>query len=291
MHKEICTFFFYQNTSCRRFRLTRINILLLIMFFVVVLGGYVRIFYCVGTNLAADADIRIEESRNVRLSSQYLMLDGLARRMMWTMELDRDALESIDNRTYRTRFSSIRLVSAYKPEDMGLDITPQVHDNQSIVPKNYFRSPRDTSVMPFLVEISPLVPHGVPTKGIITSHFGTRTDPVFEGTAFHRGIDIANRSGTPVWATADGVVVFAGRKTYYGNVVILDHPGSGYATIYAHLRTILVREGNTVSRSTRIGTMGSTGKSTGPHLHYEIHFHTQAVNPLEFMIPPDVVIN
>ncbi|MFW5784546.1 MAG: M23 family metallopeptidase [Chitinispirillaceae bacterium] len=250
-----------------------------------------RIFYYVGTNLASDADISIERSRNVRLASQEMMLSGLARRMMWTMELDREALELIENRTYRSRFSTIRQVCARKPDETDADNYPQVTDYQSVVPENYFRSPRDTSVMPFLVDISPLVPHGVPTKGIITSHFGTRTDPVFEGTAFHRGIDIANSAGTPVWATADGVVAFAGRKRYYGNVVILDHPSSGYTTVYAHLRRIQVRKGATVSRLTRIGTMGSTGKSTGPHLHYEVRFHTQAVNPLEFMMPPDVVVN
>jgi len=134
------------------------------------------------------------------------------------------------------------------------------------------------------------VPRGIPSKGLITSHFGSRTDPVFHGTAFHMGVDIAQLAGKPVWAAANGRVSFAGTKKYFGNVVEIDHFESGYKTIYAHLKTIDVRTGQPVTRGQKVGAVGTTGKSTGPHLHYEIHFEGQPVDPVLFMVDPDVML-
>ncbi|MFP4681841.1 MAG: M23 family metallopeptidase [Chitinispirillaceae bacterium] len=258
--------------------------------FLVLLGGYVRIFYHVGAELAKDADMKIETSRYIRLSNQENLLTSVAKRMMWTMEWDTRALHLLENSRHAASFSPIVPVSFTKAADSVLN-AEQVEAGYSVPSADYFRSPQDTLTMPVIEELSPLVPNGVPCKGIITSHFGTRTDPVFEGTAFHRGIDIADEIGSPVWSTADGRVVFAGTKRYFGNVVMVDHEASGYATVYAHLRNFEVRKGESVTRGRRIGTLGSTGKSTGPHLHYEIRFHGQAVNPLEFMMPHDMVVD
>jgi murein DD-endopeptidase MepM/ murein hydrolase activator NlpD len=112
-----------------------------------------------------------------------------------------------------------------------------------------------------------------PTRGVLTQQFWSG----------HPGIDIANRTGTPIYAADDGYVVLAGRDTWgYGNQVVIDH-GNGYKTRYAHLNTILVKAGQTVKKNQQIGTMGSTGRSTGPHLHFEVIYNGVVRNPLGFL--------
>lgn len=127
-----------------------------------------------------------------------------------------------------------------------------------------------------------------PVEGRITSHFGKRTDPVYEGTAVHNGIDIASSIGTPIYATAEGIVKFRGNKGRFGNVVILDHI-KGYQTIYAHLLKICISNGDKVLRGQKIGYLGNTGKSTGPHLHYEVRYFGKPLNPLPFLLPYDSI--
>ncbi len=103
----------------------------------------------------------------------------------------------------------------------------------------------------------------------ISSTFGYRSDPFNGGRRLHSGLDMAGAHGSPIYATADGVVSFAGRQSGYGNVVVLRH-AMGFETRYAHMSRIRVQEGQRVSRGDQIGDMGSTGRSTGPHLHYEV---------------------
>jgi murein DD-endopeptidase MepM/ murein hydrolase activator NlpD len=99
----------------------------------------------------------------------------------------------------------------------------------------------------------------------------------------HRGIDIVGETGQPIWATADGVVVFAGVKGGYGLSIEIDH-GNGYTTFYGHNKSNLVIEGDTVTRGTTIALMGSTGRSTGTHLHYEVRKDGVPINPDGFML-------
>ncbi|MCM1369489.1 MAG: M23 family metallopeptidase [Candidatus Amulumruptor caecigallinarius] len=115
----------------------------------------------------------------------------------------------------------------------------------------------------------------------MSSGYGYRRDPVYGSTKFHEGLDFAARSGTIVYATADGVVLEAGRRGGYGNCIDLSH-GYNYTTRYAHLSEILVKPGQSVKRGDRIGKVGSTGKSTGPHLHYEVRFRDEAQNPVNY---------
>ncbi len=122
-----------------------------------------------------------------------------------------------------------------------------------------------------------------PVMGIITDGFGRRTDPFTGRQAFHQGLDLAARRGTPVIATADGVVVFSGRDGGFGRVVKLSH-GFGYTTVFGHLDKILVKPGDEVRRGDTIGLLGSSGRSTGPHLHYEVHVDGRAVNPLYYIL-------
>lgn len=119
--------------------------------------------------------------------------------------------------------------------------------------------------------------------GWLTSRFGYRESPFTGRREFHKGVDIANRRGTPVMATADGVVSFVGKKGLLGNVVVLDH-GHGLVTRYAHLQKWLVKRGEKVKRGDVIAKMGNTGRSTGPHVHYEVRLNSIPVNPEKYIL-------
>ncbi|MCF8380243.1 MAG: M23 family metallopeptidase [Bacteroidales bacterium] len=116
----------------------------------------------------------------------------------------------------------------------------------------------------------------------LTSTYGVRYDPFTKGRRMHQGIDLAGQVGLKIYASGDGIVQSAGYNfSGYGKEVTLDH-GFGYESIYAHLNKILVSEGDTVRRGQLIGELGSTGRSTGPHLHYEIRFFGKTVNPMYY---------
>ena len=129
--------------------------------------------------------------------------------------------------------------------------------------------------------VPPLLPDR--RKVVLSSGFGLRTDPVYGGGENHGGQDFATDTGTPVYCTGDGVVSTAQFKfNGYGNEIVVDH-GYGYQTRYAHLNTVIVSEGMKVKRGEQIGTVGATGKVTGPHLHYEVIRRGERVNPMNYM--------
>ncbi|MBN2188871.1 MAG: M23 family metallopeptidase [Chitinispirillaceae bacterium] len=130
-----------------------------------------------------------------------------------------------------------------------------------------------------------------PTAGYVTSGFGYRTDPMSGEILFHDGLDIANRKGTPVFAPAEGVVKVSAVFQDFGNAVIISHPESGIETIYGHLDRSSVKDGQSVKRGDLIGYVGSSGKSTGPHLHYEIRKNGCSVNPVSFILPEEQIID
>lgn len=118
-----------------------------------------------------------------------------------------------------------------------------------------------------------------PTTGRLTSGFGNRTDPFTGRRSFHNGVDWANAPGTPVVASMAGRVVDIGRNPVYGNYVIIQHP-ENFQSLYAHLQTITVNQGQYVSQRQRIGAMGNTGRSTGSHLHFSLFENGRPVDPL-----------
>ncbi|MCF6460285.1 M23 family metallopeptidase [Clostridium sp. Cult3] len=126
------------------------------------------------------------------------------------------------------------------------------------------------------------VPDLWPAAGRLTSGFGNRRNPFGRGIRFHQGIDIANSSGTNIKAAAKGIVTFAGNKAGYGKVIIIDH-GNEYNSLYGHNRKLLVDVGDEVEKGQVIAKMGSTGRSTGPHLHFEVHKNGNPINPLDIL--------
>jgi murein DD-endopeptidase MepM/ murein hydrolase activator NlpD len=136
----------------------------------------------------------------------------------------------------------------------------------------------DTNVLPGLW----------PVTGRLMGGFGERTDPFSGEGARHTGVDISAPMGTPVKATADGVIVSAGWNSGYGRCVIVDH-GNGYQTLYGHLSKIDVMEGEEIRQGETLGLVGMTGRATGPHLHYEVRIHSTPVNPYRYLAHASVV--
>ena len=126
-------------------------------------------------------------------------------------------------------------------------------------------------------------PNVLPVQGWVTSSFGMRRHPMSRRFKMHSGIDVASPRGTPIKSPAPGKVIFAGRRSGYGNMVLIDH-GYGIVTVYAHLNKIFVKNGVKISRDELFATVGSTGASTGPHLHYEVQVDGIPSDPLAFVM-------
>ncbi len=122
-----------------------------------------------------------------------------------------------------------------------------------------------------------------PTRGWLSCGFGYRISPFTDKKEFHKGIDIATRSGTPVVASADGIITYVGWNGGFGRTITINH-GYGLVTKYAHLKKALVTKRQYVKRGEQIALVGNSGRSTGPHLHYEVHLNKVAVNPLQYIL-------
>ncbi|MBC2709872.1 MAG: M23 family metallopeptidase [Desulfosarcina sp.] len=122
-----------------------------------------------------------------------------------------------------------------------------------------------------------------PIKGWISSSFGYRESPFTGRREFHRGLDIATHAGSPIISPADGIVTFAGRKGLMGKMVTIEH-GFGMVTRYGHVQKTLKKKGDRVKRGETIALVGNTGRSTGPHLHYEVRLNGVAVNPMNYFL-------
>ena len=128
-----------------------------------------------------------------------------------------------------------------------------------------------------------LDPVGWPLKGgYVSSRFGKRVDPFTKRVTFHSGVDIASPKGTAFTAMADGVVTWSGKRAGYGNMVEIDH-GDGRSTRYGHASALLVAKGDYVKKGQKIGLVGSTGRSTGPHLHFEVLMNGKQINPKQYL--------
>jgi len=122
-----------------------------------------------------------------------------------------------------------------------------------------------------------------PVKGWVSSRFGYRVSPFTGRREFHRGLDIATHAGIPIIAPADGIVTYSGRKGLMGNMITLEH-GFGMVTRYGHIKKLIKKKGERVKRGETIALVGNTGRSTGPHLHYEVRLNGVAVNPMNYFL-------
>lgn len=132
------------------------------------------------------------------------------------------------------------------------------------------------------LELIRQIPLGPPVPGDITSSYGRRKDPINGRPAFHNGVDLRGARGEKIFATADGRVAKVGWENGYGQLVLLDH-GNGFESIYGHCRKILVKNWDSISRGDAIALVGNTGRSTGPHVHYEIRYKGKLLNPYKFL--------
>lgn len=132
-------------------------------------------------------------------------------------------------------------------------------------------------------EILAATPSIWPVEGWITSAFGSRGSPFTGRREFHKGLDIKAKTGTTIQAPAKGVITFAGWHGAYGNTIVINH-GNGITTRYAHMQKSVLKEGQTVGRGELIGYVGSTGRSTGSHLHYEVMLNGVCVNPMQYIL-------
>ncbi len=121
-----------------------------------------------------------------------------------------------------------------------------------------------------------------PNYRSITDKYGNRTHPIRKTKDFHSGVDIAGASGSDILAAESGTVIFSGRNSGYGNYIIVDH-GGGVSTLYAHASRLLFSEGAKVTRGQAIAKVGSTGISTGPHLHFEVRIYGEHTNPQTYL--------
>jgi len=172
-------------------------------------------------------------------------------------------------------------VQAKSMNPVGMDVSLESLDSRLL------GMDTQLAAIDYLLEKKRLVqaakPHAWPTEGgWISSRYGMRIDPFNGGREMHRGVDIANRFGAPVLAGSRGIVTFAGKMQGFGNMIDIDH-GYGYVTRYGHMSSIAVKVGDEVKDDQLIGRVGSRGRSTGPHLHYEVHRYGRSLDPMKYL--------
>jgi murein DD-endopeptidase MepM/ murein hydrolase activator NlpD len=212
------------------------------------------------------------------------------------MERDNNVYRAVfeeDTIPYTVRNAGFGGVDRYaKYENLGIensDLLVEIYKRMDILQKKAYIQSKSFDRIGELASNKILMQQSMPIfapvnllQTNLSSVFGYRTDPVFGGRQFHKGVDLSGKTGLPIYTSGDGVVM---RALYngggYGNIVEVDH-GFGYTTRYAHLSKISVVEGQKVKRGDKVGELGSTGKSVGPHLHYEIRLKNNPQNPLNY---------
>ncbi len=242
---------------------------------------------------------RILEQRNKRLKDNYYFLADSLESVQQQMK----ELEKRDNDVYRAIFEAAPIPDSARAKEienkLEVATVENLRDDQlvsSIANTLKNLTSRIKSQQKSYDEVDDLVKNKeqllshtpaiqpVSNKDLnrIASGFGYRIDPIYKTTKFHSGLDFSAPQGTPIYATADGTVTTAGSTgNGYGNHVVINH-GYGYETLYGHMVRVKVRNGQAVKRGEVIGWVGSTGKSTGPHCHYEVHKNGEKIDPIYF---------
>lgn len=256
------------------------------------------IFFLAFTFLVDSPDERQLKKENRELEIQYRLLSKKYDRMNEVLE----NLQQRDNNLYRVIFQADSIpdevrhkrLTANKRYDRLSEMKTSailfetIHKADDLEKQIYIQSKSYDEIAALIAEhadklkqipaIQPILNRDLRR---LASGFGYRIDPVYRTRRMHQGMDFSAPVGTDIFATGGGTVSYAGWKQGYGNTVIIDH-GFGYETLYAHMHKIEVRQRQKVSRADVIGQVGNTGKSTGPHLHYEVIYKGKHVDPLNF---------
>lgn len=263
----------------RRNNVTLSSLLLCLLVLGAVAGGTVLFLK---NNALQDRVVRLE-TENIelaRLQTLEMSNEWLKNRVAVLQEEKARLLDS----AVADLASKSRLIESILAS-VGVDLGVQLSRENSGGPYTHAAaSPPDELMLRTEIYLDALqnVPLGAPVYGVITSRFGWRKDPINGKSAYHRGLDIRGPRGKDVRATAFGTVFKEGYDSGNGRYVLLDH-GNGFRTKYAHLKKSLVKKGDSVARGDVVGLVGNSGRSTGPHVHYEIHYDDKIVNPLRFV--------
>ena len=227
----------------------------------------------------AEENTRALARRMAELNAQMMRLDAAGERMVKVADLD------------PKEFNFNRPPALGGPETeeiaLALPVTDPLLQSIEKFEARLSERERQMRVLEDLLMASRMqnevMPSGWPVlNGFISSLFGYRTDPFSGRGAFHEGIDFAGAEGSSVIAVGAGVISFAGERNGYGSVVEVNH-GNGYVTRYGHNSAVLVKAGDTVRKGQRLALMGSTGRSTGPHVHFEVLLNGSPVNPSQYI--------
>jgi len=217
-------------------------------------------------------------SRNIgNMQARLARLDALGSKLVEAASLDASEF----NFGQQPAFGGPRIVPSTSMQVGEMDVSLQALDSRLA------NVDAQLAAIDYLLEQKrnkhAALPHAWPTEGgWLSSPFGMRRDPFTGEPERHPGVDIANRFGAPVLAASRGVVIFAGKTRGYGNMIEIDH-GYGYITRYGHMSKLVAHVGEVVEDNQVIGRVGSTGRSTGPHLHYEVHHFGHLVDPGKFL--------
>jgi murein DD-endopeptidase MepM/ murein hydrolase activator NlpD len=273
-----------------------------------ILIGLIALSFLIGSSLKISTDLMLQFTRNSKISQlekRNNVLEKQLKHMSGKIQLIRnqiDKIEELDDRL-RTRLDIPKLdedvrqvgiggsdLSQVLQIDLGdPDLKTALLKNRNVLDRlerevklemeSYEKllttMERKEDSLRFLPAIKPV------PGGRITDGFGYRRHPILKRILFHYGLDFSSDRGTPVLATADGYVNFTGINGGYGKFISINHK-YGYETKYGHLQKIYVRNGQFVKRGDKIGEVGNTGRSTAPHLHYEVHYKGKAVDPSQF---------
>jgi murein DD-endopeptidase MepM/ murein hydrolase activator NlpD len=263
---------------------------------VALLGGFLSFGHYFSL-LGVGSENRILKEENAQLRSQILLVQEKVAHISATL----DRVERFDAklRTAVTQLQDpergLAIGPVGRPDDASIPgPAPAAHENLSALPSRLAsletEASRQESSLRELQEyfddqksLLASTPSLWPTRGWVTSDFGVRLDPYTAERMMHRGLDIATPHGQAVYTPSDGTVVFAGTESGYGKVLVVDH-GYGVKTRYGHLSEIFVKLGDRVKRGARVAAVGNTGRSTGPHLHYEVRVNGIPENPRKFIL-------
>jgi murein DD-endopeptidase MepM/ murein hydrolase activator NlpD len=293
---------YYYNTNTLRYEKLvvplRVKLLRILAFLAAALVTAAIIVF-IGFQVIDSPKEKIMRQQNERIKEDYVLLNNKIK----SMEVQMSELEKRDNHVYREIFEANPIPDSARAKNLEkqqeINLTERMENNElafsiaamvdnltnrmSFQKKSYSDIEEMIKNKEKLLAATPAI-QPVSNKDLsrMASGFGYRIDPVYKTVKMHAGLDFSAPQGTPIYATADGVIKIAGNTgNGYGNYIIVDH-GYGYETLYGHQYRVKAKAGQKIKRGELIGWVGSTGKSTGPHLHYEVHKNGRHIDPIYF---------